>query len=250
MNKEIINYYEDDFTEDNYSKLINTAKQNYDFILYDEIKKSEKFILWRHDVDFSIHRALKLAQLEKKEDVKSTYFIMLASNFYNIFEKEVKEKILEIISLGHDIALHFDSLPYKINNESDFLNWLEYEKNIIEKLFDIKIKSFSFHNPTVGDIANNDSFDYLGMINTYSKYFFDTVKYCSDSNGYWRYERLKDLLITDKYNKLQILTHPVWWVETSMKARDRVILAAKGRFDNQIESYDQLLSENGRKNVR
>lgn len=250
MNKEIQNYNEDDFTEENYTKLLNIAKQNYKFIFYDEIGSYKKFILWRHDVDFSMHRALKLAYLENEKDVKSTFFIMLTSNFYNIFEKDVKNKIIKIITLGHDIALHFDPLPYKINNELELTRWLEYEKYTIEKLLNIKIKVFSFHNPTVGSIATNDSFEYASMINTYSKYFFDTIKYCSDSNGYWRHERLEDLIMQNQYEKLQILTHPVWWVKTSCKARDRVFLAARGRFDNQMKLYDKLLFENGRKNAK
>ena len=250
MNKNIHDYYEDDFTEKNYLELIIKAKQNYDFILYKEVDSYKKFVLWRHDVDFSVHRAVKLAKIEKSQNVKATYFIMLTSNFYNIFEVEIKEKILKIVELGHDIGLHFDPSPYNINNEADLIKWLKYEKETIENLLGINISVFSFHNPTVGNISTNNSIKYAGMINTYSKNFFDTIKYCSDSNGYWRYERLESLLLENAYDKLQILTHPVWWVETSMKARDRVLLAVKGRFENQIKSYDQLLYENGRVNVK
>ena len=47
------------------------------------------------------------------------------------------------------------------------------------------------------------------MINAYAKYFKDNVEYCSDSNGYWRHQRLENFL-NNKHDKIQVLTHPVW----------------------------------------
>ena len=60
-----MNYYFDDFTEDNYRQLIKLAKSNYNFIKYEDYNKKGKNLLWRHDIDFSVHRALKLARRSK-----------------------------------------------------------------------------------------------------------------------------------------------------------------------------------------
>ena len=41
-----------DFTFGEYATLIDLAKQNYVFKLFYDFEKSERFIIWRHDVDF------------------------------------------------------------------------------------------------------------------------------------------------------------------------------------------------------
>ena len=120
--------------------------------------------------------------------------------------------------------------------------YLTFEKNILEKLFQIKIKVFSFHNPSK-EILRYDDFKYAKMINTYAKYFKNNVKYCSDSDGYWRHKRLENFL--DKnYDKIQILIHPVWWQKTSMPPLSRVKRCIKGRGqdvkDEYISSFKKL----------
>ena len=95
-----------DFTEKHYVTLIKLAKKKYLFEPF-TTKTDEPHVLWRHDIDSSVHRALKLAKIEKKLGVKSTYFLRLHSEWYNLFEKEVYDKINDIIKLGHYIGLHF-----------------------------------------------------------------------------------------------------------------------------------------------
>ena len=80
-----------DFTEKHYITLIKLAKKKYLFEPF-TTKTEEPHVLWRHDVDSSVHRALKLAKIEKKLGVKSTYFLRLHSEWYNLFEKEVYDK--------------------------------------------------------------------------------------------------------------------------------------------------------------
>ena len=57
-------------------------------------KTKSPHILWRHDVDFSIHRASSLAKIENELGVKATYFLKLHSEFYNLFEKSIFEKVV------------------------------------------------------------------------------------------------------------------------------------------------------------
>ena len=71
---------DDDFTENHYSKLIKIAKSKYKFISYLNIPWGEKFILWRHDLDHSLNRALALAKIESEEGVFATYFLKNYTN--------------------------------------------------------------------------------------------------------------------------------------------------------------------------
>jgi len=236
----------EDFTENNYRKILN--KINNKTIFYDEIDKYQSFTLWRHDIDFSVHRSVSLAIIENEENILSTYFLQLGSKFYNLFEQEIKEKIFKILELGHKIGLHFDPTQYDIESKKELEKYLKFEKNILEKLFDTQITVFSFHNPTT-DILKFEDFKYANMINTYAKYFSENVKYCSDSNGYWRFERLEDFL-DRKYEKIQVLTHPAWWQKETMSPFERIKRSVYGRCDKILKYYEESLRKHGRKNVK
>ena len=64
-------------------------------------------------MDFSPERALELATIEHEMGVKSTYFLLMHSPFYNLFEKQNFEMFCKIRELGHDLALHFDFAFYE-----------------------------------------------------------------------------------------------------------------------------------------
>jgi hypothetical protein len=229
----IFDYNKKDFTERNYKKLLK--KINKKTIFFDEIKANSSFTLWRHDIDLSVHRAYTLAKIEKDLNIKSTFFLFLGSNFYNIFDKEIKNLIFKIKSLGHDLGLHFDSSQYPIKNKNQLERHLNFEKNILEKLFDINIKVFSYHSPSQ-EILKYDDYKYAKMINTYAKYFKKNVEYCSDSDGYWRHKRLENFLDTN-YHKIQVLTHPGWWQKNSAPAFSRVKRCINGRAQSVKNEY-------------
>lgn len=244
------NYYFDDFTEKNFRRLVQLAKTKYPFTTYDQVNPSEgnRFILWRHDIDFSVHRAHALAKIEQEEGITATYFAWLGSEFYNVFEKEIKEKLKDILRMGHTMGLHFNTPAYHIKSEEDLIKALSFEKEILEKILDIKINVFSFHHPNP-EILKNNKFKYADMINTYAEYFQAEVGYCSDSNGYWRHRRLQEVLEKAGDQQLQVLTHPVWWPRTVMPPKERVWHCIDSRAERNKEIYQTGLKLLGRENV-
>ena len=245
---EINKIVNEDFTEFEYRKIIKKTKNKYEFIFYDEVDSKDKFVIWRHDVDISVHRAYALAKIEKEEDVKSTYFIQLSSPYYNVFENEIKDLIHKIISLGHQIGIHFDPAIYKYSSIKELEKFIVFEKNILEKLFNTQIIAVSFHNPTK-EILDLGNFKIGGVINTYSFFFQNEVEYCSDSCGYWRYKRL-DKFIECNYKKIQVLTHPEWWQEKILSPRQKVHRCIDGRANKNKLNYDKELKQLGRLNVK
>lgn len=238
-----------DFTRSHYESCIHEAKKNYEFVGYNAIFDERKSVLWRHDVDFSMHIAKKLAVIEAKNGVKATYFIYPHSEFYNLLEKEIFLLVKDIQNLGHDIGLHFDSHFYNINNAEDLAEALKKEKYLLDTFFNIDVKVFSFHNNNDFTMSCED-FEYGGMINTYAKYFKSEVGYCSDSNGIWRFSRLMDVLIGADHPKLQVLTHPEWWQEIPMPPREKIQRCINYRALKNLEYYDNLLSKMNRPNIR
>ena len=66
-------YRYDDFTESHYRELLVLAKNNYKFIGLDDLNTSNlPWVFYRHDVDFSVHRAYEIASIESSCSVKST----------------------------------------------------------------------------------------------------------------------------------------------------------------------------------
>ena len=248
-NSEIYHY--SDFTEKNYANLLKLAKKNYKFISFNDFKNLDQTVLWRHDIDASPHRAYCLAKIEASQNVKATYFLHIHSNFYNLFEDEIFKLIKEISKLGHPLGLHFDPTFYKVNfgKTNDFDKYVHFEKCILKKMFQIDINAISIHNPTTVDAFDMKRERIDGMINTYSDYIMKNYTYCSDSNCYWRYQRLYDLLLKAEEDRLHVFTHDACWTPKPMSPRDRISRVIDGRAKKQHSIYDKLLKDLNRKNL-
>ena len=237
----------EDFTYERYRRIIKLAKSKYNFSQYDSFEKESKFVLWRHDLDFSIRHSLELARIEADEKVRATYFLLLHGKFYNLLEKENTTMVKEIISLGHQIGLHFDSHYYGLQDKKQLDQKIIFEKEVLESLFETPVKVFSFHN-TTDFTMSCDEWEYGGLINVYATYFQESVKYCSDSNGYWRFERLEDVLKQD-YPNLQILTHPGWYHQSVKSPFERVKAILQENKDVCLRDYLDILKRSNRLNV-
>jgi hypothetical protein len=241
-------FYFADFTLDNYRRLLKLAREKYNFRSYQDFSPDERFLIWRHDVDFSPQAAREMAGIEAAEGLKTTYFVLLHSEFYNLLEKVESNCVHEILRMGHYLGLHFDCHYYEINHEEELKALLLREKRILEETFGASIRTFSFHNPTPA-ILNYNRGQYAGLTNTYSEYFRNQVGYCSDSNGCWQFRRLEDVLREGKDERLQVLTHPEMWPEAVMSPRQRIYRCLDERAARAKEYYDQMLLEAQRENI-
>jgi len=241
-------FFFSDFTRENYRRLIRLAKEKYVFRNYNDFNNQERFILWRHDVDFSMHGSVKLAKIEAEEGVAATYLLLLHSPFYNLLEHEITTCVREIIGLGHIIGLHFDTSYYQIRNEKEMFKWLTWEKGILGDLFAQNISVFSFHDPS-NILQKFPDLMYEGMVNTYSQYFQTKVGYCSDSNGYWRFRRLENVLQESSDYSLQVLTHPEWWQDVVMSPKQRLKHCIDGRAAKTEAWYAEVAMRSGRENI-
>ena len=153
--------------------------------------------------------------------------------------------------MGHQLGLHFDPSYYdgSIRNEEDLVELLKREKGMLEAEFG-DIPAFSFHNPDVGqNWLQYDADELAGMFNAYGSTMIENFTYCSDSNGYWRFARLKEVLQTGDAKRLHVLTHPGWWQESVMSPMDRVDRCIQGRSKAIRNQYVQKLQEMGRTNI-
>ena len=138
---------------------------------------------------------------------KATYFVLVSTNFYNIFSKESKEYLSQITSYGGEIALHFDETQYDIKSENDLVEYIIREKNILQSVVKTPVCVVSMHRPSKQFLSSELKIE--NVINAYSREYFLDMKYISDSRRYWRED--VDNIDFESYNRLCVLTHPVWY---------------------------------------
>jgi hypothetical protein len=234
-----------DFSYDSYELFLKTLALDYEFIPFSRAKytseKLERKILLRHDIDQSLHKAEKMAEIEANLNISSTYFLFLKSPFYNIFSHEDEMRIRRIIEYNHCIGLHFDysrsnfktisQIPYQIRQEAEFL----------ENYFEIKVDAISFHRPFNLDFFNK--MELSSYPHSYEKIFVESFKYFSDSRGRWRYGHPFNSIEYQEKRNLHLLVHPIWWNESTLSAVETLTRFKElyhSRFDNDI--YNELKS--------
>ncbi len=208
------------FTYGAYEKMLSLLKENcYEVCSYETYQRSSRFVILRHDVDFSLEAALRFAELESKNGVQATYFLLLSTSFYNLFDRKANDIIKEIKGMGHDIGLHFDEARYPILNEQQLIKCVKKEISIMSQGLDMKINAVSMHRPSKWVLEADVQFDTL--INSYGREFFNDFKYLSDSRMHWR-EDVYQVIQSNAYERLHILTHPIWYGIEEATMRDKL----------------------------
>jgi len=238
-----------EFTEKGYASLIRTVREGYRFEPFGT-RESRPHVLWRHDVDLSVHRALRLAEIERGEEVSSTFFFLLHSEFYNLLERGIMSRVRKIAALGHHIGLHFDSSFYQNGPGLRAIERrLAGERRLLEDVVGKRVRAFSLHDPKPAIVRLLSLDRIAGMINVYGPAIRTQYEYCSDSNGYWRHSAPADLVAPARHQRLHVLTHPEWWVPVAMSPWRRMQRCVSGRAEFVVRFYNRALARDRRHNV-
>jgi len=232
------------FSLDHYFEVLISLKKEYMIGSvgdYEELKKFRKFLILRHDVDFSLEYALKLAKKEKQWGIKSTYFILIHGEYYNPFDKKNTKIIRQISNLGHEIGLHYDTSFFPKSSKKE-IELIINEIKMLETITDTKITSVSQHIPS----ETREIFVNLrenGLMDSGDFEITEQVKYISDSGHYWREGCMCKHV--KKFDKLQILTHPIWWVN-KLDKRDKILSEfeknEKQKINFKINDYKDMVN--------
>lgn len=225
-----------EFTYNAVIELLHLIKQRgYEFCDYSSADETEKAVILRHDVDLDVEAAYRMAKIENNLGIKSTYFFLVGSEFYNLLSKKTEKTIRDILLMGHQIGLHFDPMKYYIKTENDYIAAVTEECSVLRHIFgDKTVCVFSIHRPSKNLLDSDISVD--GIINAYSNRFFKEYEYFSDSRMYWK----KDVLSAvngSKYNRMQILIHPIWYADTNSDIIGRLSAFCA---DKQAAIYENL----------
>lgn len=229
------------FTYDSYKSLLKYSMEDgYKISSYSDYHMHEKSIILRHDVDFSPSKALKVAEIENALDVKSTYFVLLSTEFYNVFSKETSEILKRILDMGHEIGLHFDELRYESASLDETKKYIYQEAEILGKALDTKIKTVSMHRPSKFTLESSIELD--GLINSYSNKYFRDMKYISDSRMHWR-EDPHETISSKLHKRIHILTHPFWYNTVNENTKDKLEHFILSSLDERYSCLDNNFRE-------
>tara|TARA_B100000963_G_scaffold356638_1_gene377136 strand:- start:28361 stop:29071 length:711 start_codon:yes stop_codon:yes gene_type:complete len=222
------------FTKEKYKKIIEKFQEHdYRFVNFNRAPHQKNEIILRHDVDFSIDKALEIAEIEKQLSVSATYFFLIRSDSYNFIENSNIKKIKKIHTLGHDVSIHFDSTLYK--SAEDGFN---LEKDIFRLSIGFEPEVVSFHRPNNFYLDNNDNF--FGLPHTYQDKFFKNIKYISDSGGGFFYDDPIECQAFKRGDSIQLLTHPIWWTTHGKTNIEKIHNFLRGA----SEEYSQHFAKN------
>ena len=235
------------FTYAGYEELVSELKEHgYIFCSYENYPKNSKCVIMRHDVDYNLEQAVRLAELENKLGISSTFFVLLSSDFYNPASASSYRQLHQIMNYGHKIGLHFDETAYEYDQFGiDY--FIKKEARLLSDLADTTINTFSLHRPNKKYLETELEIE--GLINSYGTEFFTGFKYLSDSRRNWR-EPVLDIIASEQFKRLHILTHAFWYHCEEIGIRDTLLnfinRADKDRtkvLDENITMLTQILSE-------
>ena len=226
-----------EFSPSGYRGLIEGIRNHgYDFApMANAFACNGRLVILRHDVDFSVEYALKMARLESEAGVRSTYFFMITCEHYNIFSPLNREALIEISALGHEIGLHWDSrfLPEQAGQQADFFR---AQVRMLSSITGNAVRSASQHIPT-----DTPAFDISPFIeiNAYSKRINDRYSYVSDSSMVWRQHTPLDL-VAEGVN-IQFLAHPIWWMADGSTQAEKIRSLVKSLHRQSVDCSEAYL---------
>ncbi|MDR0221011.1 MAG: hypothetical protein LBI54_06375 [Lachnospiraceae bacterium] len=228
------------FSYAEYTEIIHLIKATGLAADYHRALTSGRFIIMRHDVEFSVERAFALSRIESGLDFTADYFFQWTNNNYNILSRRHTEMIRDMSARGHRIGLHF--ALNGLTDMEEIRRQIRKEVDILSEMFGFPVRQFSIHRPSAEVLQAN--IKYPDIINAYQEEFFTyspdaanaphlPIKYLSDANHIWRYG-YPDAATIGSHERLQILTHPFAWTE-------------KG-YDN-FHNYQSLIGEKHREMI-
>lgn len=232
-----------DFTLTGYEIMLTEGlKSNYVFLDFKNVNNEphSKICYLRHDIDADVSAAFKIAQIESKLGINATYFFMLRSPVYNLFSRANQRFVENILKLEHNIGLHFDE-NFSCQYNAPLQELISKELKLLELNFGIKTNIISFHQPSDRILMNNIKLS--NIVQTYDKHLFTGIHYVSDSNKNWRSVHPYNIFKKSIYNKVQLLIHPMWWVQPkNIKTRE---VWKKTLINNFEQTQKQLVETEG-----
>ena len=183
-----------DFTFAKYESLCHTIIESdyailpmHEFIA--ETPSLSRVVVMRHDVDRKVSNTLKMAQLESRIGIHSTYYFR---KIKTVFKPEIIKKVSE---LGHEIGYHYEVLSKARGDYEKAIRLFEQEFSEFRKI--CEMKTICMHSRPLLRWDNRDlwkkyDFHKYGIIGeAYLSVDYSNTAYLTDSGRNWNSKRYK-----------------------------------------------------------
>jgi len=227
----------DVFTAREYAALLARAlERGYRFLSFEQALALDpaddgRFILLRHDIDLSPTLALRMAEVEARAGVVSTWFFMLSGAFYDLLEPEHRKVVRRVLELGHTVGFHYDEWD-------DIAEGLDILSVVAGK----RLHHIAQHNPT---LLPPRALERADVVDAYDKRIpnVQAFVYVSDSGMRWRHKTLSDL-IEEGCPRIYALCHPESWL-TEGRDLVSVVRAVEAReHESRRRRFDAFVAGN------
>lgn len=174
-------------------------------------------LVLRHDIDFSVEDALRMARCEAALGVRASYAVLLHSPTYSVGDAPTVRRLAEIRSLGHDIALHYDVRFFE-ETGLDAREGIAREAAMLGALTGGPVVAVSQHRPATHGRAEGLT---AGYVDAYSPALTRDIVYVSDSRRGWREACAHDWIARGV--SMQLLVHPEWWEADGPRTRRETV---------------------------
>lgn len=245
------------FTYDAYRELLKLLQSHgYECADYHNWEKFSRCVILRHDLDFDISRALEFAKIEANMNARSTYFVLVHSDAYNALSFRNVDFLNSIMRYGHAIGLHFDEMSYPewAGDKDKICAFIREEAAVLSRAIGAPVASVSMHRPSQQILGSDLKIP--DIVNSYGYTFFHEFKYLSDSRCYWR-EPVKEIITSEQYKRVQILTHPFWYNKNERGMRGALLdFVNRANYDRycmlqeNVTNLEEAITENDVTGIR
>lgn len=213
----------DSFDYATYWSIVGRIAETHRIVRFTDVRGGDPtppFCILRHDVDYVPAAALRLAEQEAERGIRSTYFLLLSTGYYNLLAPEHAHVSRALVSLGHEVGLHYDVRSFLPYPPSEWPRLLLAQAALLGELSGEPVVSVAMHQPA---LHGDDPFRgaELGLLNAYDDRFIREAVYVSDSCRAWRDSAWAMLESGTFPVRLHLSLHPVNWGE---RDRDRMTI--------------------------
>ncbi|MBX3051057.1 MAG: hypothetical protein KF753_06275 [Caldilineaceae bacterium] len=177
--------------------------------------RGKRFVLLRHDIDFDLTAALRMARIEAEMGIFSTFFVLVRTEHYNPFSSDGSRMINELLAMGHRLGLHFDCAAYPDASVEELNRQCGREARMVEEWFGVEVPVVSIHRPPPFVVGSDQSLT-APRLHTYMNHFTKQIHYLAESRGLWRFGQPLESHAFQTGQPLHLLIHPIWWREQAV----------------------------------
>jgi len=186
-----------DFTLGKYDDLCRAvADSKYTIVTFEEYfqhpgTKGYPVLILRHDIDQVCKCALDMARVEHEHNITATYYFRMKKGTY------ITNIIDEIVSYGHEIGYHYETLDRSKGNIELAIKFFEGDLADFRKRYEVKTVC-AHGNPLTRydnkDIWKKCNFSDFGLLGEpYLSLDYRKFAYFSDSGRTWRNDKVQKM---------------------------------------------------------